>query len=193
MRWSAFLLVLALVSGCAGQTGAPAPGGDFHTAVTHRLGTTRLDRAPLRVVTLGPADLDAALALGVRPVGVGLPLSEQLPSWQRRAGWRPETLRPGDDGYSVEAIAALHPDLILAGSDFYVDREYDRLARIAPTTAFDTAPDEDQWQTTTRQVGRILGLPGAADELVQRTEQRLRDTAAPSTSRSCASLSARVR
>ncbi|GAB2684968.1 iron-siderophore ABC transporter substrate-binding protein [Saccharopolyspora gloriosae] len=172
MKRTALLVVLlGLVAGCSA---VPAPPEGVGTAVPHRLGTAFAPPHPARVVALGPADVDAALALGVRPVGVGLPLSEEVPPWQRRPDWHPVTLRPTDGGYSTEAIAELHPDLILAGSDYYIDREYPALSALAPTTAFENAPDEEPWQVTTRQVGRALGESAAADRLVAETEHRVR-------------------
>lgn len=172
---AAVLLLLVLLGGCAGTAPPPA---EPRTPVAHRLGTAFVPQHPARVVALGPADVDAALALGVRPVGVGLPLSAELPPWQRRPGWHPTTLRPTSEGYSAEAIAALHPDLILAGSDYYIDREYPALSAIAPTTAFETAPDEEPWQATTRQVGAALGESARADELVSDVERRIRAASA---------------
>lgn len=165
------LLGIGVAPGCAAPPPAPP---QQHVAVHHRLGTALVPPHPARVVALGPADVDAALALGVRPVGIGLPLSAEPPPWQRVPGWHPQLLRPGSDGYSAEAVAALHPDLILAGGDYYVDREYRELSAIAPTTAFETAPDEEPWQTTTRQVGRALGQPARAEQLVSDVEGRIR-------------------
>ncbi|GFJ83111.1 hypothetical protein Phou_072910 [Phytohabitans houttuyneae] len=37
--------------------------------VAHRYGSTEIKSGPARVVTLGLSDQDAALALGVKPVG----------------------------------------------------------------------------------------------------------------------------
>ncbi|MCA1185382.1 MULTISPECIES: iron-siderophore ABC transporter substrate-binding protein [unclassified Saccharopolyspora] len=174
-RIAAAALLLGLLAGCSPAPQAPERTG---TEVRHALGTTTAPAHPARVVALGPADVDAALALGVEPVGIGLPLSAEVQPWQRRPGWEPVTLRPTDQGYSTEAIAQLHPDLILAGSDYYIDGEYAALSRLAPTTAFETAPDEEPWQTTTRQVGRALGRPAEADRLVADTERRVREAAA---------------
>lgn len=168
-------LLLALLAGCST---APAPPDATGTPVPHRLGTTVAPPHPARVVALGPADLDAALSLGVRPVGVGLPLSAEIPPWAERPDWHPVTLRPTDGGYSTEAIAELHPDLILAGSDYYIDREYPALSALAPTTAFESAPDEEPWQVTTRQVGRALGKAAEAERLVTGVEDRVRTASA---------------
>lgn len=176
MKRAALLtLLLGLLAGCST---APAPPEAAGVPVPHRLGTAFAPPHPARVVALGPADLDAALALGVRPVGVGLPLSAEIPPWAQRPDWHPVTLRPTDGGYSTEAIAELHPDLILAGSDYYIDREYPALSALAPTTAFEHAPDEEPWQVTTRQAGRALGRAAEADRLVTATEDRVRTASA---------------
>ncbi len=76
------LVVLLVTSGCGGATSS-APEGVFPSNVTHQYGTTVVEETPERVVTLGPTDQDAVLALGTVPVAirevVGLPSAPWLP------------------------------------------------------------------------------------------------------------------
>ena len=54
----------------AGGASSGATGGTFPVSVTHQFGTTTVDAAPKAVVSLGWADADALLALGVVPTGI---------------------------------------------------------------------------------------------------------------------------
>jgi iron complex transport system substrate-binding protein len=99
----------------------PAPAGDVPVEIEHALGTTTIDEAPERVVALGPADLDAALALGVEVVGTASTGSgEGVTPWSADAdGERAyEVLDVTGDALQVdlEEVAALEPDLILAAT-----------------------------------------------------------------------------
>ena len=53
----------------SGSSSAPAGGGSFPAGVTHQFGTTTVEAAPAAVVSLGWADADALLAMGVVPAG----------------------------------------------------------------------------------------------------------------------------
>src|SRR5919112_1662779 len=152
-------LVLALVAGCGGASGAGSSGpgntdvatggrlfstadevtaklgadaapGVFPRTITHARGTTRLERKPERVIVLDTGELDAVLALGIVPVGSATP-NGIVPSYlqPQLAG---STNVGSLDGLRLEAIAALDPDLIL-GSQLRVDALYDQLSAIAPT------------------------------------------------------------
>src|ERR1051325_10365379 len=80
---TAILLVLALLvaAGCgsddddnssaAAQPAATtAEKAAFPVTVEHRYGTTTVDKAPQRIVTVGSTEQDVVLALGRQPVGV---------------------------------------------------------------------------------------------------------------------------
>jgi iron complex transport system substrate-binding protein len=53
-----------------GSSSGPAGGGTFPATVTHQFGTTTVEAAPAAVVSLGWADADALLALGVVSAGI---------------------------------------------------------------------------------------------------------------------------
>lgn len=178
------LLCLALVAGCGdaggSDAGGSAPGddqtaadGEFPVTIEHRYGTTEIPEAPERVVTAGFNDADYALALGVTPVGVrdfiGT-FEEETRPWAQEAlaGAEPEKVSDSDGILNFEAIAAAQPDLILAYSYLEQD-EYDTLSGIAPTVV-EPAPGT-LWQDHTRDVGRALGQPERAEELVAEVEE----------------------
>ena len=71
-------------------------------------------------------------------------------------------------------MAALKPDLIVAITAGLTREQYDAFARIAPTVAGPAdAPDGAvAWQDATKLTGAALGLPGEADQLVRKVEDR---------------------
>ncbi|URM92956.1 iron-siderophore ABC transporter substrate-binding protein [Actinomadura madurae] len=159
--------------GSGGSGGASA--GAFPVTITHKLGTAKIESAPKRIVALGEVDQDALLALGITPVGMAELTGVQpdgLAPWTapKLTGAKPKLLKAGEAGFNLEEIAALRPDLILAGGDFYIDKEYEKLSKLAPTVAYQTGPAEDAWQAITMQAAKAVGreadgrkLVGAAD------------------------------
>jgi iron complex transport system substrate-binding protein len=135
----ALLAALSLgVAACGGDDDASgqepagsAPATETRT-VRHAMGATEITGRPERVVVLDTGELDSAIALGVTPVGA----VEAIPG----AGF-PDYLGKDVEGVekvgtieqpSVEAIAALQPDLILS-SKLRHEAIYDQLSQIAPT------------------------------------------------------------
>lgn len=169
------------LSACGSDGDGPRPDatsrGGFPVRIQHELGTTLGEEAPARVVALSEADLDAAVALGVTPIATIDPSygDDRILPWtlQSLHGERPRLLTQSDSGVDIEQVAALAPDLILAGGSFTIRDQYALLSRIAPTTAYETAPVSDPWQATVRQVGKALGRSPGADDLVRRVEGEL--------------------
>lgn len=174
-------LVLGL-SACGGggdatpkDTSAGAAPG-YPITITHKLGTTTIKSPPKRVVTLGEADTDALLALGIQPIAmVKTGVGDGVPPWTKAklAGATPTLLTASDNGFDAEQILKLEPDLILAGYDFYIDKYWKKLNDIVPTTAYQTGPVEDTWQQVTRQVGQAVGKSAEADKLVTEVEGKI--------------------
>ena len=159
----------------------PAVSDDaFPIDVRHALGTTRIEHAPKRIVTLGWNGDDIVLALGRRPVGIArYGLFEE-----GMAPWNPELLqdpRPAllDDGQlDFEAVAALKPDLILAVRTGMGALEWNRLSRIAPTVAYRSGPWKADWREQARLTGEALGESAKAQALIDATQTSLRRMAA---------------
>ncbi|MBB2943922.1 iron complex transport system substrate-binding protein [Actinoplanes lutulentus] len=156
----------------AGSSGAAA--GAFPVSITHKLGTTTLEKAPERVVALSDADLDALLLLGVQPVGVYQSVAEGgVSPWAKpMITGSPKQLVQGENGVDPEEIAALNPDLVLAGGDYYIDNEYKALSPLVPTTAYETGPFEDPWQTTLRQVAKLLGKSEQGEQIIAQVQAK---------------------
>ncbi len=160
--------------------------GEFPRTVAHAFGETTIEQAPQRVATVSWANQDAALALGVVPVG--MPTVDFGGNDSGSTDWFDEKLAElgGEapeqysetDGIDFEAIAALTPDVILGVYSGLTQEDYDRLSEIAPTVAYPegTMAFGTSWQDTTRGVGAALGLDDAAEEIVGELEARLAET-----------------
>ncbi|CAM5602231.1 ABC transporter periplasmic component [Streptomyces spiroverticillatus] len=132
------LAVLAALAACTGSPDAATRSAARPTrTVDTVMGEVTVPAVPRRVVVLDTAELDSALALGVTPVGAthgdaptGFP--RYLPA-ARLTGVRDvgESMNP-----DLKAVAALEPDLILAGKVRHEDK-YDALRAIAPTVMTD--------------------------------------------------------
>lgn len=136
--------VVLAVSGCGGDAGGGNASADERGAaeapttvtVDHAMGTAEVPCTPKRVVTLGQGQTDSVLALGVTPVGVVQPWTDDwydyLPEEVEQAEVVGTELEP-----DLEAIAALQPDLIL-GSKLRHEALYPQLSQIAPTVFSET-------------------------------------------------------
>ncbi|WP_163547876.1 ABC transporter substrate-binding protein [Candidatus Frankia nodulisporulans] len=150
----------------------------FPVTITHKLGTARITTAPKRVVALGIPEAEIALSLGVTPVGI--PKSpfnaDGLYPWLAgKVDPKTTTLltQGADASFNTEQIAALRPDLILAATDFSIDKAYANLSKLAPTVAYDKGLLQDSWDDVTRTVGKALGRPTEADALVTKTDNAI--------------------
>ena len=173
---AALVLSLSTVAACGddepsgGSSGGTAAGA-FPVTITHKLGTAKIESAPRRIVALGEVDQDTLLALGITPVGMAELTGVQpdgLAPWTapKLTGEKPKLLKAGEAGFNLEEIAALRPDLILAGGDFYIDKEYDKLSKLAPTVAYQTGPAEDAWQQIAVQTAKAVGREADGTKLV---------------------------
>lgn len=141
--------------------------------IEHRYGTTEIPAEPERVVTAGFNDADYALAFGVVPVGVrdfiGT-FDEDARPWAQDALGEASPVKVSDsDGVlDYEEIAGAGPDLILAYS-YLEEDEYEMLSQIAPTVVEPAIGS--LWEAHTRDVGRALGQPEHAEEIVAEVAQ----------------------
>jgi iron complex transport system substrate-binding protein len=133
-------LVVASCGGSPVSSASGSPSGNASAAarqVQTAKGPVEVKGTPSRVVVLDIGQLDDALALGVKPVGMvrieaGAEPPDYLAAKLQGITEVGTVLQP-----SLEAIAALSPDLIL-GSKKRNDKIYDQLTAIAPTILTET-------------------------------------------------------
>jgi len=140
--------------------------------VQHALGVTTIPDTPQRVITLFQGATDIAVALGVKPLAT-------VESWAEKPVYR--YLRKDLEGVpmvgletqpSLEDIARLKPDLIIA-SKFRNEKIYDLLSYIAPTVAVD---EVYQFRDNTRLIGQALNRQSQAQVLLDKWDARLAQT-----------------
>lgn len=155
----------------------------FPVTIEHGLGATTIEETPRRIVTLGAAEADALLAIGVTPVAVaGIPTAPDglRPWWDGGGDLADATVLLSDftGVFDLEEIAALEPDLILAMGAAIDGDSYALMSEIAPTVPYLTAPFQDPWQDVTTVVGTAVGLPTEGTALVAEVEAVMAGTAA---------------
>ncbi|MEV0193959.1 iron-siderophore ABC transporter substrate-binding protein [Kitasatospora purpeofusca] len=168
----------------AGGTSA----GTFPVTVEHAFGSTKVDKAPKRVVTVGYTDDQAVLAFGIKPVGMVDQYPNpagQSPDINTQWPWvkdkwgdaKPEVvLNNGDAGPNFEKIAALRPDLIVAVYSEIDQAAYDKLSKIAPTvgrTKAEKEPFSAPWQDNALHIAKALGRADEGKQLVQGIQDKL--------------------
>ncbi|WP_370949209.1 iron-siderophore ABC transporter substrate-binding protein [Amycolatopsis sp. cg5] len=156
-----------------------AQPGAFPVTITHKFGSTTVAKAPERVVVVGTYtdDLDAALALGVTPVGF---FSDSQTQPDGVATWLKGKLDPAKTkivntgaGLDPEQVGKLNPDLILASAAFGLDKVYENLNKIAPTIGYEKEWGGQSWQQHVQVVGKALGKAADADKLIADTTAQI--------------------
>jgi iron complex transport system substrate-binding protein len=192
LRGVALLAATVLVTSCGSgdaetaedgtASSSPSGPGAFPVTVETAFGPVTVEEEPERVVALGWGDAETALALGVQPVGAsdwlafgGTGVGPWAQELYDEAPEIVDTLEP-----SLEAVAALEPDLILDTRSSGAQDRHEALSQIAPTIG----PPEGvgQYQTTWQQqldlAGQALGRSERADELQVDVEQQFADARA---------------
>lgn len=197
-------VVLFAAAGCGSESGsatststtpstaAPSAGvsestaAAFPVSIEHVFGTTEIPASPQRVVALGWGSSDAALALGVVPVGVdkqtyGADADGFMP-WFAEAltatgGEKPAALTTGDSP-AFEEIIATDPDLILATYSGITEADYAKLSAIAPTVAYPETAWSTPWRDVITTAGTALGKTAEAETLLSDIDGQIADAAA---------------
>lgn len=153
--------------GAEDPSAPPPSASDAPVELRHDTGTLTLDAAPVRIVTTTDETTELVVALGLQPVGIGS--TRVAPTdGGRLEGYYIPAERLGDPQYvggeqvSLEAVAALAPDLVVHGAD---DETAADLAELAPTAVFDVqAPGA--WEAAVGALGAATGRGDRADEAV---------------------------
>lgn len=150
----------------------------FPVTIEHKFGTITIDEPPQRVVSVGYNEQDWLYAFGVEPVGVrewygDYPYATWPWADAARGDAKPEVL--AGEELNIEAVAALRPDLIVGIYAGLTEEDYALLSKIAPVLA---PPSEFNdysvpWREQTRLIGKALGQPAKAEQLVADLEKKL--------------------
>jgi iron complex transport system substrate-binding protein len=138
--------------------------------IVHAMGETEVPANPVRVVTLDMGELDAALLVGIKPVGSVTALSDGVfPSYMGDATEGIELVGTIQEP-NLEKIAALKPDLILSNK-LRNEAIYEHLSAIAPTVYSERLGDA--WLDNFKLYTDALGKKAEGEQLVAEYEQRL--------------------
>ncbi|WLW50961.1 iron-siderophore ABC transporter substrate-binding protein [Streptomyces sp. YU58] len=193
---AAATLGVGLLAGCgsdsgsesSGDTTAAAAAGAFPVTVEHAFGSTKVEKAPKRVVSVGYTDDQTILAFGIKPVGMvdqypnpagqSPDINTQWPWVKDKWGdTKPEVImKNGDSGPNYEKIAALRPDLIIAVYSEIDQAAYDKLSRIAPTvgrTKAEKEPFSAPWQDNALHIAKALGKAEEGEKMVDDIQGQL--------------------
>lgn len=165
-----------VLSGCSASGAATdAASGDFEpVTIEHALGEAVITERPERIVTLGMGSAETVIALGTVPVGI-----EEYPWGSDDTGYLPwihdavteegaelpEQFTGGTE-LDIEAIVELDPDLILAPWSGVTQEQYDVLADIAPTVAYEESPWTITWKDQMSVIGEAMGKSEEVDDLI---------------------------
>ncbi|GAA2721653.1 iron-siderophore ABC transporter substrate-binding protein [Cellulomonas aerilata] len=164
-----------------GSSTGSASEGAFPVTIDSALGEATIEEAPQRVVTVGWAAQDAAVALGVTPVGIPTDAwsgdAEGYQPWFREAveddGGDLPTTYADLPTVDVEAIVEMEPDVVLAPLSGLDQGVYDQLSAFAPVVAYPDGPWISTWQEVIDLTGQALGKPDEAAELVASVEDMI--------------------
>lgn len=152
---------------------ANAPSDSFPLTVEHQYGETTIPAEPQRVVVVGLTEQDILLELGVVPIATTEWYGEQphavWPWATELLGDAQPTVLSTSDGFELEKIASLTPDLIIGTNAGMTEEDYTKLTAIAPTVTSVEGSELyfSSWQDQVRQVAAAVGRSAEGDALIQ--------------------------
>lgn len=160
------------------DTATDSPAGDaFPVTIETTFGETTIESEPQRVVSIGFAEHDTILALGVTPIAVRDWYGDQpYATWpwaQDELGDAQPEILPSTE-LNFEQIAALNPDVIIGINSGISEEDYATLSAIAPTiTRPPGAPDYGTpWRDQLLLTAKALGRTAQAEQVITDTEAR---------------------
>lgn len=178
-----FLFTFSLLIGC-GQSdeqtsleetdGEKTSGGQETESqelidVSHAMGTTTIEEKPERIVTLYQGATDAAVAFGIKPVGIVESWREQPIYEYLRDDLTDVPIVGQETQPNMEEIHKLDPDLIIA-SQLRHEEIYDQLSAIAPTVMHETV---FEFKETVELMGEAMMEEDKAAELLNEWDSRV--------------------
>ncbi|WP_353854631.1 iron-siderophore ABC transporter substrate-binding protein [Bacillus sp. Bos-x628] len=139
--------------------------------VESAIGSTEIKGTPKRVVTLYQGATDAAVAMGIKPVGVVESWLETPKYKYLRDDLKDVKIVGQETQPNLEEIKKLNPDLIIA-SKVRHEQIFDQLKEIAPTVATETVYT---FKDTVKLMGEALNREDKSKELLTKWNDRVAD------------------
>ena len=163
-----------LASACSGNTQTREPSATASSTATkqiqHAFGTTEVVANPSRIAVLDYFTVEALMVLGVQPIAAPAVIVENLLHLPPADNEIADIGTPNEP--SLETLAALKPDLILATKSFINEDTYGLLSQIAPTVVFDN-DGFTEWQELTQLCAEVMGKEAEATRLKTEYEAKL--------------------
>lgn len=164
---------LANVSHTPNSTSRSSPSNDCRT-IQHAMGETCVPEQPQRLVTLNPAALGNAIALGIQPIGSIFEYNNQFPEY---LNGKTEGVEPLGDWSqpSIERIALLKPDIIISWQHNH-QSVYPQLSTIAPTVLYDWKGNNklhDNWKEYFNFMAKVLNREEVGKQVWQHYDQQI--------------------
>ena len=140
--------------------------------VTHAMGETTIKGEPKRIVILTNEGVEALLAMGVTPVGAVEAWTGD--TWYDHTSEQLKDTKPvgTESEPSLEAIAALKPDLII-GNKLRQEKVYKQLNEIAPTVFAETLKGD--WQENFKLYSQAINKEDVGNEKLDAYNKRIED------------------
>lgn len=150
----------------------PKKTEDQSYTVEHAMGSTTLEKTPERVVILTNEGTEALLAMGVTPVGAvqswtGDPWYDHIKDDMKDA-----KVVGVESQVTLEAIAALKPDLII-GNKMRQEEIYEQLKAIAPTVFAETLRGD--WKENFKLYAKAVNKEDKGNEVLAKYDGRISD------------------
>lgn len=167
-----FSLAACGSDGSADEASTTAGDGAFPVTIEHAYGSTTVEQAPSRIVTVGFNDLDFVLALGETPVATRAYSGYAYQARPWAADYAHDIPEVGEMELQYEKIAEADPDLIVGTYSLTERSGYDTLAALAPTIGDlqGASGGSGSWQDQLETIGRALGKESEATELRRSVE-----------------------
>ena len=166
---------LALGTACSGPSSVDSEAAKTRTITDVTDTEIEVPEEPQRVVTLSEQDLDAALALGVTPVGtINGRGQDGPPAYLGDEADGIESV--GDIGKpTTDKIAELDPDLVLYGG-FSDKEQLEQIRELVPATVVTYELEED-WKAAFDRAAEALGKTDEAKSWMDDYDKRIEEVA----------------
>lgn len=176
-------LAVLLIVACNGKLVNVSPTPDMSSRsapstdcriIQHAMGRTCVPDQPKRLVTLNPAALGNAIALGIQPIGSIFEYNNQFPEYLNT---RTEGIAPLGDWSqpSIERIALLKPDIIISWQHNH-QSIYPQLSTIAATILYNWKGNnnlQDNWKEYFNFMAKVLNREEVGKQVWQRYDRRI--------------------